>query len=136
MTDVHELQELLDSDDYDFRYDCGIMQPTQSIQLTERDHIISCIAKHYAVLRPKAELDQLLAGLCTLSVLDLVRANAQVMRSLFVFKPQPLTADALFDMLPATFCLEGSNTREAEEATFMHLVEYIQMIESEYQLSY
>ena len=32
---------LLDSDDYDFRFECGISQPITTIKLTDRDEIIT-----------------------------------------------------------------------------------------------
>ena len=127
-----EFHELLNTDDYDFRYKCGVSQPVTSIKCSSREKIVSAIAMHYCVVRVKAELDQIVTGLDVLKIGDLVQANPQKMRELFVhFKPLPLTADAFFVMFPARLSPIGSNKREAEEAALMKWVNYTQAIEGE-----
>ena len=125
-----ELHELLNTEEYDFRYECGVSQPVTSIEFSSREKIVGAIAMHYSVVRVKAELDQLVKGLNVLKIGDLVEANPQKMRELFVhFKPLPLTADAFFDLFPARLSPMGSNKREAEEAALMKWVNYTQATE-------
>ena len=65
-SDDRELEQVLQSEEFDFLYDCGIHQPLNSITVANRDTIISAIAKHFSVIVCKAELDQLIEGLSTL----------------------------------------------------------------------
>ncbi len=65
---VHDLHQLLYSDEVDFRYECGVSQPVQTIRMADRYSIISAIALHCSVTMCKAELDQLVEGLRTLEV--------------------------------------------------------------------
>lgn len=76
-------------------------------------------------------MDQILCGMSvTLNFLELVRQNPKSMRSLFVHQdPIPLTADALYDLLPVQFSPVGSNMREREEEIVMQWNELIQCIE-------
>ena len=126
-----QLQELLDTDELDFRYDLGISIPAHKVRLDDREKIVSSIALHYRVLVVKAELDQILCGLSsTLNALTLIRDNAAVMRPLFVYQQRPPpTADTLFDMLQAKFSESGTNAREVEEATMMIWCDFLQMVD-------
>ena len=77
---------MLGSEKYDFRFDLGIGQSVNSIGLEDVDSIVSAIAKHYAILSVKAELDQMLCGISsTLGTLDLIRQHPRSLRSLFVY---------------------------------------------------
>ena len=60
---VSQLQELLNTEEFDFRYDLGISKPVHEIRLDDRETLVSSMALHYGVLMVKAELDQLLCGL-------------------------------------------------------------------------
>ena len=92
-----EFHELLNTEEYNFRYECGVSQPVTSIESSSHEKIVGAIAMHYSVVRVKSELDQLAKGLNVLKIGDLVEANPQKLRELFVhFKPLPLTADAFF----------------------------------------
>ena len=54
-TSETELQELLGSTEYDFRYDLGIVKPVAKLRLADRDSIVSSMALHYGVLSVKAD---------------------------------------------------------------------------------
>ena len=128
--DESQLQQLLGSDEYDFRYDLGITKAAHEVRIVDREKIVTSMALRYGVLVVKAELDQILCGISsTLNALTLIRDNGVVMRQLFVFKVcPPPTADNLFDMLPAKFSESGSNARE-KEATMMLWWDFLQMVE-------
>ena len=62
----------MNSGDYDFRYNLGIAQSVDDICLADKEKIVALMAKHFAILSVKAELDQILCGLSsTLNVLQL-----------------------------------------------------------------
>ena len=58
-----DLKEVMDSDEYDFRYDIGIAQSADAIRLADKEKIVALMAKHFTILSVKAELDQILCGL-------------------------------------------------------------------------
>ena len=128
-SDDRELEQVLQSEEFDFLYDCGIHQPLNSITVANRDTIISAIAKHFSVIVCKAELDQLIEGLSTLSVLDLIRGNPGILRQLFVYiKPRKICADYVIDLFSPSYSPTGSNSREQEEAAIMRWIDFIETI--------
>ena len=89
------------------------------------------LANHFAILQVKGELDQILCGLSgTLHVLDLIRRDPGVMRSLFVHTEcPPVTSDSMFDMFSISYSPPGSNSREEEEAVGLYWYRFLQCIE-------
>ena len=89
--------------------------------MADRSTITSSIAKHFAVLKCKAELDQMLKGVESLGLLELIQANPKMMKKLFLGteNKKKLTADLLFNLFPAQFSDEGSNRRDKEERAVM-----------------
>ena len=129
---MEELQELINSEEYDFRFDLGIAIPVNKIRLQDKELLVSSMAKHFTVLKVKGELDQIICGMSsTMNVLELVRSNSNLTRSLFLFsKCPPLTADAIFDMFEVTLSPIGHNQRDCEEAVMMNWAELTQFLES------
>ena len=78
MLSDQELRDLLEGEEYDFWYDCGIGQPTASIQLKNQDQIVSSLAMNYSVMRCMPELMQMQDGLKALGVLELLQFNHQL----------------------------------------------------------
>ena len=106
-------------------------QQSSSFKLSDRDAFASAVAKHYTILKCRAELDQLLQGLETLGVLPLIRSNPCMMRPLFTGtgQEQKLTAELLFDLFSPQFSSVGSNRREQEEKIVMFWDNYLQMVQ-------
>lgn len=118
----------MDSPEFEFRFDSGICQPSQSLALTDRDTIVSCITLHHTIYSCRSELDQFTEGLCALDFLDLMRQN-EVLRSLFEHSQSSLTADLLQDLFVVDFSPAGSNARTAEEAATMFFYDLLHDIE-------
>lgn len=96
VTSIDEMRALLDSNNYDFRYDVGVTQPSHTLALADLNCMVQSLAMHYAIVFVKAELDDIVEGLKTLDVLGLIRANGKQMCSLFLYsEPGPLTADKM-----------------------------------------
>ncbi len=131
-SDEQEFRQLLDSDDFDFRYECGVPQPSSHLRMIDRDTIVSSIAVHYSVAVCKAELDQRVRGLGSLQLIELIHANPQVTKQLFVGTSieRNITAADIFDLFPAQLSPIGSNRREREENVVMYWDNYNHMIES------
>ena len=124
------MKVLLDSDDYDFRFDVGLGFPTDSMRFVDRDKIVQSLASYFTVVKVKAQIDQLVEGLCVLGILDLVRANPCKARELFIYsKPEAMTADAVIYLFTPRLSPAGSNTREDEEQMVILWANFVQMIE-------
>ena len=127
---MDEMRNLLDSDEFDFRYDIGIAQPSKDLQLGDCGRLIKLCAAHYTIHSVKAELDQLCDGLRCMDVLQLIQQNPVLMRTLFMpHPPKPLTADSMISMFATKFSPLGANSREDEEAAVMKWVQFLQAIE-------
>ena len=126
-----EVKSLLDSDEYDFRFDVALSYTTNSISLFDRDRIVSSLASYFTVIRVKAQINQLIEGLHVLGVFDLIQANLQKSQQLFVHsKLKPMTADEILNIFTARLSLLRSNKREQEEKVVMQWVNFVQEIES------
>ncbi len=124
------MKDLLDSDEYDFRFDIGLGFSTASMNFGDRDKIVQSLAGYYTIVKVKAQIDQFVEGLRVLGILDLVQANPHRGRELFVYsKPQEMTADAVITLFTPRLSPEGSNKREDEEQVVMLWVNFVQMIE-------
>jgi len=121
---------MLESEEYNFRYECGVNQPSQLIKLFYRDEIVNASAM-YTIYCIKAELDQIIYGLDAYRLGKLAQSNP-VRPLLVYYKPLKLSADAIYNIFPATFSAPGSNAREAEEAVQMHWINYTQALEGEH----
>ena len=128
------MQCVIEAEDFDFIYDCGIHQPLHTIKKAKNECLVSAVAKHYSVISCKAELDQILEGLDTMQVLDLIRGNPSIMRQLLVYMtPKKITADYILRLFSEKYSPVGSNTHE--EAATMKWINFIQNVEGMYQWS-
>ena len=91
------VRQLLDSPEFEFRFDSGICQPSQSLALSDRDAIVSSITMHHTIYSCRSELDEFTEGLSVLNFLDLMK-QYEGLRSLFEHSQSSLTADFLQDL--------------------------------------
>ncbi len=127
---VDEVRKLLDGDKMAFRFSIGVSMPSSSVTLNNREAIIRSVATHYSVLSVKAELDQFLDGFKAMGVLDLFRSKPNQMRPLLISEPHVnLTSDYMINLFKPSLSPLGSNPREAEDASVLNWINYIQMIE-------
>ena len=61
-TDI-ELRQLLDSEEYQFRFDCSFSKPSSAIAITEKEAIISELSLHFVILRVFGEIEQFGKGI-------------------------------------------------------------------------
>lgn len=124
------MKKLFDEDEYIFRFDIGISQPSHAINTSNIDHILKLFANHYLISSVRAELDQLLSGMGVLGVIDLIRSNPNKMHKLLVYStPKVLSTDDMMQLFPPKYSPVGSNRRETEEEAMMFWVHLLQMIE-------
>ena len=112
---LEPLEQMLDSEEFEFRFDCSICQPASSLTLSDKEVIISSTTLHHVIFSCKGELDELKKGLTTLNFLDLLKHN-DCIRSLLEGRQTCLTARILQDIFVPLFSPRGSNARAREEA--------------------
>ena len=56
VTTTEALRELMGSEDYNFRYSCGVAQPAQSMELKDCERLVASFAMHYSIMYCMAEL--------------------------------------------------------------------------------
>lgn len=65
--------------------EAGYVKPIVSISLSNKVDVLNSIKLHYGLLRVKAELDQLIAGLSVMGVGEAIRTNSDLFSPLFMF---------------------------------------------------
>ena len=126
---MQSVREMLDRDDFEFRFDVGICDASFKVNLSDRDRIVESLATYYTVICVKAYIDQIVDGLKTLGVYELVQSNPRAMQKLFLSRPVPLTSDYILGLFDTCFSLEGTNRREYEEQIMMYWVQFVEIIE-------
>ena len=127
------MRDLLDSEEFQFRYDIGLGQLASNFSLADKERIFHLIASHYAVIRVKAELDQIVSGLKTLGVLELLQRNPKKMRILLVKRtPRRWSADLIMSIFKPSLSEEGSNDRQYEEASMVFWANFLQLVEGNF----
>ena len=135
MTNVEEMRQLLDSDEYQMRFNIGLGQPSSSLHLSDLSTIVEMFSTHYSLLNVKAELDQMVEGLESMGVLPLIRSNPNKLYDLFVAGTAiPLSADKMIDMFTILFSPVGSNRREREDSIVLKWCNYLQHIEGSFTI--
>ena len=126
----------MDDDEYDFRYNIGIGQISETFTKSDQVQVVDCMCKHYSILAIKAELDQILCGLSsTLNMLYLIREHPKKFLPLFVYSPvKNMCGDKLYGLFKAVLSPDGSNRREEEELVLMWWADLIYHIEGTYVL--
>lgn len=76
-------KSMLDSHDFEFRFTCGVTQPTYGMKLGDKCTIISALCRHFTVYATVAEIDQMLQGLQTLQFGSLMRKHPLLLREVF-----------------------------------------------------
>lgn len=123
---------LLDRDEFDFRYDIGLAQPSQNLHLKDCMRIVKLCAAHFTIHSLRAELDQICEGLDCMGVRQLMRDNPALLRPLFLPQPScPLSADYMIKLFVTKFSPPGCNAREDEEAALLKWVQFLQLIQGE-----
>ena len=102
------------SDEYDFRFSCGITKPTA--RFSDKQQIVNAMCLHYSVLVSLAELEQLRRGLAIQKFNSLMDSYPQLLRKAFQPPQCKITSEYIQDLFVAGFSPMGSNKRPREEA--------------------
>ena len=129
MTSEANFKELISSDEYDFRFTCGVCKPGCRIQFSDKQQIIDAMCLHYTVLSCLAEIEQLRRGLTVQKFNYIMECYPELLRKIFQPPVQPITSEMVADLFVADFSPIGSNNRAVEETLLMMWIRYLEHIE-------
>ena len=80
-----------------FRFDAGYCKPL--IELKDKVDFLQSVSLHYTILSSIKETDQFIEGLRTCYVLEMIRGNPDLFRSILQKSDVPLTAEVIDDII-------------------------------------
>ena len=89
------LRGLLDSQEFDFRFQCGIGKPAASVTLEERQRIVDAFCLHYCIFSTVAELEQLKQGLAVQKFITLMEKYPGTVKTAFQPAKQVVTSSLI-----------------------------------------
>ena len=119
------------SEEYEFRFACGVSKATCRIPLTDKEQVVNALCLHYTVFASLAELEQLRRGLGILSFHAIMDSHPHLLRKVFAPPQTVITSTYIQDLFVPDFSPTSSNQRREEETIIMMWIRYLQHIESE-----
>ena len=98
------------------------------ITLQDKKELIQVITLDDLVYRSQAEIDQLVEGLKTAGILELLRNHPEEMSAVLYGGQQELTADTVAELFEPFFSDHGSNKRDIEESIMFNLEMLLQKV--------
>ena len=117
---------MLFSDEYDFRFTCGISKA--HITFSEKQSVIRAMCLHYSVLVSLAELEQLRRGLSLMKFDSLMSSFPSLLKKAFQPPECKITSDYIQDLFFPDFSARGSNSRNKEEVIMMMWICYLRYL--------
>ena len=103
--------------------ECGLTLYNKTLK--DKDSIIRHIVTHYCISVRKGELDQLISGLDSIGLSQLLCFNATALRPLFKMRTSKLTFSLLQDLIAPHFSVPASNRCEEEDQAFPFWVTFL-----------
>lgn len=124
-----QFRSLLSSEEYEFRYDCGISKPSGRIPFSDKVKVVEAMSLHCCVLASLAELEQLRRGLAMQKFSTLMEAFPEIVRKAFNPPERKISSSFIQDLFVPRLSPVGSNKREVEEAVLIIWIRYLQKLE-------
>ena len=86
---LFQLRTLLDSGEFEFRFEAGMATPTSFISIEDKKEMAMSMAMHFLVYKTKAGLDQLKEGWVNLGILRLIHQYRNQLKPLFLATGRP-----------------------------------------------
>ena len=118
-TNEDEFKHLMSSEEFDFRYTCGINKPISRIKFSDKQKCVNAMCLHFSILVSLAELEQLRHGLAIQKFESLMHAFPSILKKVFQPPTFALTSEYIQDLLDPIFSPVGSNKRPIEEALIL-----------------
>ena len=96
---------------------------------SNKEQLLSLIAKYVVIDKPRSALEQFKDGLETLGILQAMKAYPTKFKKLFCLQATELTATMLQELFCTDYSPTGSNHRPKEELIVMHWRDFLQECE-------
>jgi len=122
-----ELQALLNSPAFDFRFNCGIGETSSTIRISDKDKIVNAMILHFTILATTTELEQMKQGLTIQKFNELMKRHPLIMRTAFQARSNLTCSDIerLYNHNSAELAAVGTDKRERQEAILHAFTKYI-----------
>lgn len=121
-----QIRVLIDSEEFQFRFECGFSAPSSALTVGEKEDIMKSLSLHYLIYANRAEIDQLMDGLKTLGVLQLMQQHPSLFKPLLLSSAKPsLTSSQMVKLFQPIWSVAGSNQREKEELIILNWTTYL-----------
>lgn len=129
-----ELQALMSSPSFDFRFNCGIGDAASTFRLSDKSKIVNAMVLHFTILSTITELEQMKQGLKVLKLDQLMQRYPEIMKQ--AFQP-PLSLECsdietLYGQECAELANEGTEKRSKQEAILRAFTVYIRGLKGIY----
>ena len=106
MESTQEFRALLDNQEYDFRFQCGICEPAASVTLEDKQRIVEAFCLHYCVFSTVAELEQLKQGFLPQKYSTSMEKHPNaVFKIAWACYQRRIEGNAIFFHLPCIICI-------------------------------
>lgn len=95
MESTEDLRAMLDSQEFDFRFHCGIGEAAVSLTLEDKAKLVNAFCLHYCIFCTVAELEQLKQGLVVQKFTTLMEKHPDVIRGAFCLAKQAITSSLI-----------------------------------------
>ena len=121
------LQQVLESNNFDFLFTSGYSKPTCRVRLQDKDKLVKAVWLHNVLFHPRSELEQLKRGIRDTLEMDLLIAmhHDSIWSLLASSTTFDVTSDYLSDVFVVMYSDNRSNDRTKEEAIVYSWFEYI-----------
>ena len=111
---------------FQFRFEFGFSAPSSKLTLADKVNMVRTLSLHYLIYANRAEIDQLMDGLKTLGILQLMQQHPQLFRPLLQSATKPLlTSSQMLKLFQPVWSPNGSNQREKEELVVLNWTTYL-----------
>ena len=121
----------MDSQEFDFRFQCGVGEPAASITLDDRQRIVDAFCLHYCIFATLTELDQVKQGLMVQKFSVLMEKYPNAVRTAFQPVKEVITSSLIEELYcgNTTLAPRGSERWSKQQAILNSWVCYLRRIE-------
>ena len=122
---------MLDSQEFDFRFQCGVGEPAASMTLEDKQRIVDAFCLHYSIFATLTELDQVKQGLTVQKFNVLMEKYPNAVRASFQPVKEVITSSLIEELYCSNTSLapRGSEKWSRQQAILNAWVCYLRRIE-------
>ena len=129
-TSIDEARQMLETRKYDLRFKLGYGRPSSSLEAHHITQLVTGVCLQQIIYSNKTALDQLLEGLRSHQVNELIAGNFPLAKALFTHTPTvSIDATAMRSLFKFTPSQTGTNARTKEEELLLYWYRFLSDVE-------